>query len=111
MAKSKSKNKGGNNASGSNKSALQRTMNQQQAAGKKSQAKQQSGGKKERTGFFGYFKGVRQEFKKVVWPTRDELVSDTIVVIAVCAFFALAFWLLDTGFLATLKGVLGITLS
>ena len=107
MAKSKSKS-GGKKAAGSGKSAVQRTMNQQNAA--RAQAKQ-SGGKKEKVGFFGYFKGVRQEFKKVVWITRDELISDTVVVIAVSAFFALAFWLIDTGFLAVLKGVLGITLS
>lgn len=111
MAKSKSKN-GSSKSTGNNKSALQRSVSQQTASNK--QAKQQSNGKngkKERIGFLGYFKGVKQEFKKVVWPTRDELVSDTIVVIAVCAFFALAFWLIDSGFLAVLKGVLGITLS
>ncbi|MBQ0005636.1 MAG: preprotein translocase subunit SecE [Clostridiales bacterium] len=60
---------------------------------------------------FEYLKGVRQEFKKVVWPTREELGTNTVVVLATCAFFALAFWLIDTGFLAALKGILGITLS
>jgi preprotein translocase subunit SecE len=62
-------------------------------------------------GFFAYLRGVRQELKKVVWPTRSELINNTIVVFAVCAFFALAFWLIDTGLLAVLKQVLGITLS
>ena len=68
-------------------------------------------GKKERTGLFAYLRGVRQEFRKVVWPTREELVTDTVVVFATVIFFALAFWLIDTGFLAALKGILGITLS
>lgn len=58
-----------------------------------------------------YLKGVSQEMKKVVWPTKEELVSSTAVVVVTCALFALGFWLIDTGFLAALKGVLGITLS
>ncbi len=58
-----------------------------------------------------YVKGVRQEFSKVVWPTREELTTDTVVVFATVIFFAVAFWLIDTGFLAALKGILGITLS
>lgn len=62
-------------------------------------------------GIINYLKGVRQESRKVVWPTREELTTDTIVVLTTCAFFAVAFWLIDTGFLAALKGVLGVTLS
>ena len=58
-----------------------------------------------------YFKGVRLEMKKVVWPTKQELGSYTGVVLLTCAFFALAFWLIDSGFLAILKGILGITLN
>ena len=66
---------------------------------------------KEKTGMISFFRGVRQELKKVVWPTREELTTDTIVVIACVVFFAVGFWLIDTGFLAALKGILGITLS
>ncbi|MDD5822910.1 MAG: preprotein translocase subunit SecE [Firmicutes bacterium] len=60
---------------------------------------------------FEYLKGVRQEMKKVVWPTKEQLGTDTVVVLVTCALFAAAFWLIDTGFLAALKGILGITLS
>jgi preprotein translocase subunit SecE len=67
--------------------------------------------KKEKTGLIAYLRGVKQEFGKVVWPTREELTTDTVVVFACVAFFALMFWLIDTGFLAALKGILGITLS
>ena len=66
---------------------------------------------KQEKGLFAFLRGVRQELKKVVWPTREELTTDTIVVIACCAFFSLMFWLIDTGFLAALKGILGVTLS
>ncbi len=57
-----------------------------------------------------YFKGVRLEMKKVVWPTKEELGSYTLVVLATCAFFALLFFAFDTGFLAALKALLGVTL-
>ena len=81
------------------------------AASTASNKKQTQGGQKKRTGILTYLRGVRQEFSKVVWPTREELVTDTIVVFATVIFFSLAFWLIDTGFLAALKGILGITLS
>jgi preprotein translocase subunit SecE len=57
-----------------------------------------------------YCKGVRTELKKVVWPTKNELSRFTVVVLAVCAFFALFFWLLDTGILAIMEQVLNITM-
>ena len=61
--------------------------------------------------FKEYLRGVRTEMKKVVWPTRQEVVSYTAVVIAVCCAFALMFWLIDTGVLAALRAVLGITMN
>ncbi len=67
--------------------------------------------KEKKPGFKEYLRGVRTEMKKVVWPTRKEVVSYTAVVIAVCAAFAIAFWLIDTGVLAALKAVLGVTLN
>lgn len=66
---------------------------------------------KKKTGWKEYFKGIKVEMSKVVWPTRKELTSYTVIVIATCAIFALGFWLIDTGFLAVLKEVLGITLN
>jgi preprotein translocase subunit SecE len=55
-----------------------------------------------------YFKGVKLETKKVVWPTRKELLSYTIVVLFTCAFFALMIWGVDSAFLAALSKILGI---
>ena len=52
-----------------------------------------------------YFKGVRLEMKKVVWPTKKELGSFTVVVLVTCAAFALVFWGVDTGVLAAIKAV------
>lgn len=57
-----------------------------------------------------FWKGVRTELKKVVWPTKKELKNYTMVVILVCCAFALGFWVLDTIFLKLLEMVIGVTL-
>jgi preprotein translocase subunit SecE len=56
-----------------------------------------------------YFKGVKVETKKVVWPTRKELINYTIIVFAACAFFGLMIWGVDSAFLAALRQLLGIS--
>lgn len=66
--------------------------------------------KKKRASLGEFFKGVKTEMKKVVWPTKKELVSYTAVVIMTCAVFALGFWLVDTGVLVALREILGVTL-
>ena len=65
---------------------------------------------KKKAGAGEYLKGVKLELKKVVWPTKKETTSYTAVVIVTCAIFALGFWLIDTGVLATLRAILGVTL-
>lgn len=102
-----------NKKNGSNKAKADLARAAYQSSAKKQSQNQGKNNKntKKRGGFLAYIKGVRQEFRKVVWPTREELTTDTIVVIACVVFFSLAFWLIDTGFLAALKGILGITLS
>ena len=58
-----------------------------------------------------YFKGVKIETKKVVWPTRKELVSYTIVVFIACAFFGLFLWGVDSGFLAIIREVFNVSMN
>ncbi len=101
-----------NKKKGSNKAKadLTKASSYQAAAKRQSQNNNNKNGKK-RGGFLSYIRGVRQELRKVVWPTREELTTDTVVVFICVLAFALAFWLIDTGFLAALKGILGITLS
>lgn len=60
---------------------------------------------KKRESTLDYWKGVRQEMKKVVWPTRKELGSFTAVVLATCAAFALLFWGVDSGVLAAIRAI------
>jgi len=101
MANKKNNNK---KSSGSNKTAVSRAAAQSRNINNSTK-------KEQRQSPIEYFRGIKQELKKVVWPTRSELVSDTVVVIAVCAFFAVGFWLVDTGFLAFLRELLDITLN
>ena len=61
--------------------------------------------KREKGSFVKYWKGVRREMGKVVWPTRKELGSFTAVVLATCAAFALLFWGVDSGVLAAIKAI------
>jgi preprotein translocase subunit SecE len=42
-----------------------------------------------------YFKESRLELKKVVWPTREEVVTSTKVVLVSTAIFALVLGLVD----------------
>ena len=82
----------------------QKVVKDTKAATKKSAPKEK--GKKT-----GFWKGVRQEMSRVIWPTRQELGQYTVLTVAFCALFAVGFWLIDTGFLAVLKAMFGVTLS
>ena len=64
----------------------------------------------EKRGLREYFKGVKVEIKKVVWPTRKELVSYTIVVLFTCTVLGLAIWGIDSGFLALIRALFNIHL-
>ena len=48
--------------------------------------------------FWVFVKGARTELRKVVWPTRQETVQTTLVVIAMVVFAALVLWGIDTLF-------------
>jgi preprotein translocase subunit SecE len=50
-----------------------------------------------------YFKGVKAEMKKVIWPTKKELVNYTGVVILISAIVGLVVWILDTVILRILS--------
>ena len=65
----------------------------------------QRGNKRKRGSIKEYFKGVKLEMKKVVWPTKKELGSFTAIVLATCAAFAVVFWAVDTGVLAAIRAV------
>jgi preprotein translocase subunit SecE len=45
-----------------------------------------------------FFKQVKAELKKVIWPSRNDLVSFTTVVLATCAIATVGVWIADTVF-------------
>lgn len=50
-----------------------------------------------------WFKDLKSEFKKVVWPSKKTVVDNTSVVLAVVVFSAVLIGLLDAGFLKLME--------
>lgn len=44
-----------------------------------------------------FFQGVVSEMKKTTWPTGQEVVRDTSIVVATVIFFIIFFFLIDMG--------------
>ena len=42
-----------------------------------------------------YFKGVKSEWGKISWPTRQQVIAETGIVLAVVAFFTIIVYLMD----------------
>lgn len=53
-----------------------------------------------------YFKDLKSEFKKVVWPTKQQLINNSTVVLITIAIIGVFVGLLDTGLAALLKFLL-----
>lgn len=60
-------------------------------------------GKKEPGKIRKWFKDLKIEFKKVVWPTKKTVVNNTSVVLGVIVLSAILVGLLDEGFLALMR--------
>jgi preprotein translocase subunit SecE len=112
MANKKKKKNVNKESDDKSKSSIKRAMNASKAADankrRQAAAASQSGQKEKKGGWGEYFKGVKIETKKVVWPTRPELISYTIVVLFTCAFFGLMIWGVDSAFLAVLRKIVYI---
>ncbi len=54
---------------------------------------------KKQSGIAKWFKDLRSEFKKVVWPTKKTVFNNSVVVFVTMIVFAVFTFLLDTGFL------------
>ncbi|HPJ22615.1 MAG TPA: preprotein translocase subunit SecE [Clostridia bacterium] len=59
-----------------------------------------------RSRFIGFFKDIFQELKKVTWPTREQLIKNTVTVLTVCAIIGLIIWMFDWGLSALVNAVL-----
>ena len=45
----------------------------------------------------GFFKGIVSEIKKVTWPTKKQVVSNTLSVLTFCLVVGVIIWLSDFG--------------
>ncbi|MCF0154351.1 MAG: preprotein translocase subunit SecE [Veillonella sp.] len=52
----------------------------------------------QRGGIIGYLKGVEAELKKVVWPTKRELINYTLAVFIMSVFIAVLVYIVDAIF-------------
>jgi len=52
-----------------------------------------------------FFEDVVKEMKKVTWPTKDELLNSTNVVIAVCVVMAILAFVIDKGITTIFQGI------
>lgn len=59
-----------------------------------------------RSRFIGFFKDIFQELKKVTWPTKEQLIKNTVTVLTVCAIIGLIIWMFDWGLSALVNAVL-----
>jgi preprotein translocase subunit SecE len=53
-----------------------------------------------------YFKDMRSELKKVVWPSRKKVLNNTIVVLVVMILVGLIVWVMDLGLSALISLIL-----
>ena len=44
-----------------------------------------------------FFKGVKGEFKKIIWPSKDDLTKQTIAVVVISFVLGVIITLLDSG--------------
>lgn len=58
--------------------------------------------------FRSYLGDVRSEMRRVVWPSREELKSYSVAIIAMLIVFGVVLWLIDSGIVAALVGFTGL---
>ena len=76
-------------------------------ANEKAAAAKPSAPKGQKKSVVKYFKDARSEFKKVVWPSRKQVINNTVVVLVSMVVSGLAIWGIDTLFMFLIKLMLG----
>lgn len=51
--------------------------------------------KKGKSGFGKFFKEVKSEIKKIVWPAKQQVIRNTIIVLAAVVVIGVVIWVLD----------------
>jgi preprotein translocase subunit SecE len=73
----------------------------------KESSKAKSKGKKQNR-VVKYFKDLKSEFKKVVWPSKQKVINNTAVVLVAMCISSIVIWAIDSGLAELLKLGLGI---
>ena len=55
-----------------------------------------------------YLGDVRSEMRRVVWPSKGELKSYSVAIVAMLIVFGVVIWILDSGIVAALIGYTGL---
>ncbi|HHW00692.1 MAG TPA: preprotein translocase subunit SecE [Clostridiaceae bacterium] len=53
--------------------------------------------------FVRFFKDTRSELKKVIWPTKQQMVNNTLTVLFFCLVVGIIIWLVDFGLTKVLE--------
>lgn len=77
-------------------------------ADSKTKSKAAKAEKTKKGGIKKYFKDLKSEMKKVVWPSRKQVVNNTGVVMSVMVAMGLFLFAIDTGLAAVIKALLSI---
>ncbi len=67
--------------------------------------------KKPKKSIVKYFKDLRSEFKKVVWPSKKTVFNNTVVVLVTLVVSGVCIWGIDTLFAALLRLALGMSIT
>lgn len=66
-----------------------------QTTGRKADGDSEGGNGSRLGGIKDFIKEVRQELRRVTWPSREEVYSTTLVVVIAVAFFGFFLWAVD----------------
>ncbi len=66
--------------------------------------------KKNRRSLATWFREMKSELKKVTWPTPAQVYKNTVIVLIVCAIFAVITWVMDLGLNAGVSFLSGLGL-
>lgn len=50
-----------------------------------------------------FFYEIRSELKRVIWPTKEQLINNTITVLLACLIIGIIIWLADAVFASIFK--------
>ncbi len=90
------------NKKSSKKSLMQQAQNKAEQMTKKNDKPAKKGAKKQNR-FIKFFKDLRSEIKKVVWPSKKKVINNTIVVLVVTCISSIVIWGVDSALAQLLK--------